>query len=226
LYPGRVFREYMSLVGNEKWVCKNVFDIFPEIEQCRIAIEHVPDRSIVGRVEELAYLAIITKTMSPKSIFEIGKYRGRTALNFALNSPAECQINTLDLPLTEADDAGSTKNFADSELFRKRNLGLNFLGKDVSHKITQLFGNSLEFDFTPFHNKVDLVFIDGAHHYQAAKSDTENALKMIKTGGVIMWHDFANYGDYNDVTRAILDCLPGNKVYQIENTELAVYRHE
>ena len=39
----------------------------------------------------------------------------------------------------------------------------------------------------------------------------------------MIWHDFANFGDYHDVTRAILDVLPDNEVYQIEDTQLAVH---
>lgn len=55
-------------------------------------------------------------------------------------------------------------------------------------------------------------------------SDTRNALRMVRPGGFIIWHDFANYGDYNDVTRAALELLPRNQVVQIDNSELAVYR--
>ena len=67
-------------------------------------------------MDELAYLALMTKSMSPRCIFEIGAFRGRTALNFA------------------------------------------------------------------------------------------------------------NYGDYNEVTRAVLTALPGDQVIQVASTQLAVYR--
>jgi predicted O-methyltransferase YrrM len=70
---------------------------------------------------------------------------------------------------------------------------------------------------------MDMVFIDGAHHYSAVKSDTENALKMVKSDGIIIWHDFAIYGDYNDVTRAVLDRIPPNKIIQIDSTSIAIY---
>jgi hypothetical protein len=32
------------------------------------------------------------------------------------------------------------------------------------------------------------------------------------------------YGDYNDVTRAVRDCVSLDDVIQIENTQLAIYR--
>ena len=46
---------------------------------------------------------------------------------------------------------------------------------------------------------------------------------MIRPGGCILWHDFANYGDYHDVTRGILDVIPSDRIVQIADTELAVY---
>jgi len=67
------------------------------------------------------------------------------------------------------------------------------------------------------------VFVDGAHHYEAVLSDTRQALKMVRPGGAILWHDFANYGDYNDVTRAVLDEIGGERIMQIANTQLAIY---
>ena len=97
-----------------------------------------------------------------------------------------------------------------------------YRGKDIEHKIFQLYGDSLRFDFSPYFNKIDLVFIEGAQDYQAVKFDTLNALKMCRPGGFIVWHDFANYGDYNDVTRAILDTISVHQVVQVANTQLAI----
>ena len=39
-----------------------------------------------------------TRALEPTCIFEIGTFRGRTAMNFALNSPETCRVFTLDLP--------------------------------------------------------------------------------------------------------------------------------
>jgi hypothetical protein len=47
---------------------------------------------------------------------------------------------------------------------------------------------------------------------------------MMSPGGYALWDEFCNYGDYNDVTRAVLDVVPKGEVIQIENTQLAVYR--
>ena len=112
----------------------------------------------------------------------------------------------------------------DTRLIQDAQAGIEFRGSRWEPKIRQLFGNSLNFDFTPYQSKMDLVFVDGAHHYETVASDTANGLKLLKPGGYLVWHDFANFGDYHDVTRAVLDMLPGDEVYQIEDSQLALYR--
>ena len=96
-YPGRVFREYMSLVGHDQWASKDIFEIIP-VQGIRIVIEHLEGQGVGTPIDELAYLAMITRYVKPLKVFEIGTFRGRTALNFALNSPEDCFIYTLDLP--------------------------------------------------------------------------------------------------------------------------------
>src|SRR5687768_11016497 len=96
-YPGRVFRSYMRLVGKDRWACKELFEIFPEAKTVRFQVEYVHHDEGVGEcLDWLSYLACICKVVEPKTIFEIGTFRGRTTLNFALNSPPDCRIYTLD----------------------------------------------------------------------------------------------------------------------------------
>lgn len=224
-FSGQIFRSYMSLVGRDKWVSRCIEEIIPELAESRVVIDHLPGDGVYTPVEELAYLAILAKNIRPLNVFEFGTFRGRTALNFALNSSPECTIYTLDLPLDVRGSAQQRTNPADAVLIQKSDTGLFFRGRPEAGRIRQLYGDSLSFDFTPYHGKIDLVFIDGAHDYRTARSDTLNALKMITDRGFIVWHDFANYGDYNDVTRAVLDLLPPSEIIQIDKTQLAVYRN-
>lgn len=223
-FPGRLFREYMQAVEKDKWLCKDIFDILDVKEGMRISLEHIPGHGIDTPLDELAYLAIVAKAASPKSIFEIGTFRGRTALNFAMNAPDECAVYTLDLSPEERGELMGETNVADKGIIERSFTGVDYRNKDVSHKIKQLYGNSMEFDFGPYHGKMDIVFVDGAHDYEVVLADTRNALKMVKPGGVILWHDFANYGDYNDVVRAVLDVIPGERITQINGSQLALYR--
>lgn len=223
LFPGRIFRNYMSLAGKGRWQSKSIFEIFPDISGQKVVLEYVSGKGIETPLDELAYMALITAIKSPENIFEIGTFRGRTALNFALNSPENNTIYTLDLPPDDRKKATVEASKDDKLIIQKSHPNVEYMGKDVEYKIKQIYADSTVFDFAPYFTKMDIVFIDGAHHYNAVKSDTENALKMVKSNGIIIWHDFAIYGDYNDVTRAVLDCIPSEKIIQIDSTSIAIY---
>lgn len=224
IYPGEVYRTYMGLVREDRWPCRSVFEILPKSGSVRFEVEHIPSEVIGTPLEQLACLALITRAIQPKAVFEIGTFRGRTALNFALNAPADTKIYTLDLPPPDRDRAIGATNSADGSIIRESVTGCDYHGSDVESKIVQLFGDSRSFDFAPYHGKMDLVHIDGAHDYEAVMRDSEQALLMLKPGGYALWDEFCNYGDYNDVTRAVLDVVPKGEIIQIENTQLAVYR--
>jgi predicted O-methyltransferase YrrM len=223
-FPGQMFRSYMSLVKQDRWQSKDVFEIFPGCEQVRVTIDHLSEPNIYAPLDDLTRVALITKLVAPKNVFEIGTFRGRTALNFALNSPPDCTVYTLDLPPDAKPRAIERANIADAKLIAKTAPELRYTGTDVAHKIKQLYGDSQEFDFRPYFGKMDLVYVDGAHHYDAVSLDTMNALEMLKPGGVLLWDDFADYGDYNDVTRAVLDLIPAEEVIQIDHTHTAFHR--
>jgi len=225
-FPGFVFREYMRSVKRDRWVSKGILELFPELQETRIVLEHMAGRGIYTPLDELAYLALITKALQPSEIFEIGTFRGRTALNFALNSPDACRIYTMDLPPEGRDELSSDLGAADRGIVQASETGIDYRGKDVSSKIEQFFGDSNRFDFSPYFGGMDIVFVDGAHDYRSVRNDCENARRMIRPGGVIVWHDFANYGDYNDVTRAVLESFPPSRIVQIEDSQLAVYRSD
>jgi predicted O-methyltransferase YrrM len=223
-FPGRVFRSYMSLAKQDKWLCQGVFEIFPGVEGVRVNLEHLKDKGLNTPVDDLVRLALITRIGAPKNVFEIGTFKGRTALNFALNSPAECKVYTLDLP-PDAKQAAMQRACADdAKLIHTSVPSMDYHGKDVAAKIVQLYGNSLNFDFSPYYGKMDMVYVDGAHDYEAVRQDTINAMKMLTPGGILLWDDFADYGDYNDVTRAVLDILPGKEVIQVDHTHIALHR--
>lgn len=222
VYPNIVYRQYVALAGKDLWRSASIFELTAGATGERIVIEDLPGEGIATSVAELAHMAKIARAVRPQRVFEIGTFRGRTALNFAINAPEACQVYTLDLP--PDDRATSAMNAADSRIVSQSLTGIDYQGKPGSEKITQLFGDSTTFDYSPYYGQMDIVFVDGAHHYDAVVSDTKNALKLVRPGGVILWHDWGNYGDYNDVVRAVRDVIGLDKIAQIESTELAFYR--
>ncbi len=93
----------------------------------------------------------------------------------------------------------------------------------VSDKIKQHFGDSAIFDDTLFHGQMDMIFIDGCHDYDYVLSDTEKALRMIKPGGVIFWHDYSprmpsNFRELNELASK----LP---LVHLKDTRLVAYQY-
>ena len=110
---------------------------------------------------EISVISKLIRSRNPAVIFEIGTFDGRTTLNMAANSPPDAKIYTLDLPSqsrTELPIDPGEEKYIDKETS-----GTRFIGTDCEPKITQLYGDSAAFDFSPYVDKVDTVFVDGAH---------------------------------------------------------------
>jgi hypothetical protein len=91
---------------------------------------------------------------------------------------------------------------------------------DIASKIQPLFGDSASFDYSPFIDRIDLFFIDGAHSYEYVRSDTLNALKCCRPGGVIAWHDFGRAG-VNGVSRWLVEFSKQYPVFAVPGGSLA-----
>lgn len=141
--------------------------------------------------EEILIINQFVKRAQPKVLFEIGTFTGRTTLNLAGVSPEDAKVFTLDL---KPEDLSQTKfpMYASEELYvNKSESGASFKTTSLVHKITQLYGDSAVFDFSPWRNKVDFIFIDGAHTYEYVHNDTRRALELLRDGqGTIIWHDY------------------------------------
>ena len=37
---------------------------------------------------------------------------------------------------------------------------------------------------------MDAVFVDGAHIFEYVRNDSEKGWRMLRSGGVLIWHDF------------------------------------
>jgi hypothetical protein len=172
-------------------------------------------RDMVLPLPDLLCLSAICSAKKPRKIFEVGTFTGETTLLMAANTDADCKVFSLDLPLcdiTPVDQGGYLP-------------GSFFHGNPLEKKITQLHGRSESFDFSAYAKSMDLIFIDGDHRYDFVKQDTENALKMITPGGLIVWDDY-RYLPCHVGCRGVSDYLHSIKnlhpVRQLDGTRLAV----
>jgi len=132
---------------------------------------------------EVKMIAYFAQKMNARKIFEIGTFRGRTALALAQNTNAE--VFTLDVEYPPKDIDLTDAYF----VLVKEEVGSVF--RDAGQPgITQLWGDSRTFDFSPYYGQIDVILIDGAHDYRTVLSDLRNAEKMAR---LIFCHDFASH---------------------------------
>jgi predicted O-methyltransferase YrrM len=84
---------------------------------------------------ELFCIAAVASAIEPARIVEFGTADGRTTLNLARNSPAHCQVVTINLPLE--DDAGHVQDTV---------VGSRFLNTAESSRIVQIWGDTRTVD--------------------------------------------------------------------------------
>lgn len=198
--------------------------IIPEIEIAKIVSDftsiQIKEPIIVNGNISLLEMIVMNKIIniySPINLFEIGTFDGRTTLNMAANCPKSAKVHTLDLPKENLDFTKLPIVSRDRQYIDKKFSGNVYRGTDVEHKISQLYGDSALFDFSPFNNTMDFVFIDGSHSYEYALNDLMKAIKMLRNNrGIILWHDY-NSPYWYGVTRAL------NELYEknIEFKQLA-----
>ncbi|MBT4363705.1 MAG: class I SAM-dependent methyltransferase [Desulfobacterales bacterium] len=181
------------------------------------------------RISELGVInAIAADCEDGTNIFEIGTFDGRTSLNIAFSSPSNCSIYTLDLPAktdTQFSLAPGEEHMVEKEKSGARLEKYRESDSSIVSKIHNLFGDSASFDYSPYYKSCSLIFVDGSHAYEYALSDTYAAMKMVKKGGVIIWHD---YGIWEGVTRALEEIEEKEKIglKNIRGTSLVYWKKE
>jgi len=156
----------------------------------RMVTMSLPFQHSVTSMIERAVLLTLVKLVEPKRIFEFGTYLGEMTRMFAENT--EAQIFTLDL------GHGCTSEKLDG--FEQKNLakgieqGRLYADRPYRGRITELFGDSTMFNFRPYEGSMDFILIDGGHHIDVVRKDTENAFQLCSRSGkrCIVWHDYGN----------------------------------
>jgi len=161
--------------------------------------------------------------------FEFGTCSGKTAYLWARNTPPDAHIATLTLAREQAASssysAGDNRRALEQAEQESRFARFLYSGTSVECKIRQIFGDSKEFDETPYLGKCDLIFIDGSHAYSYVESDTRKALRMLGPGGIVVWHD---YRWPSGSAKGVFDFL--NQLYRelplkhLKGTNMVAYR--
>jgi hypothetical protein len=199
----------------------HISSILPGIESVSVTLFKLYERKIGLSIDaqELMILCAIEKFIVAKNVLEIGTYDGNTALNLAANLSGDGQVTTVDLPpdwngrfLYDVPDG--FWNVTD-----RSRIGIQYRHTQYEGRIRQVLGDSAGIDWRALNPPFDLVFIDGCHYREYVKKDTENGLKHLRTGGVIVWHD---YGDLKDVSRVVDETAGRITIHAIRGTRLAI----
>ena len=164
----------------------------------------------------LAFLVGLARFVEARRIFEIGTYNGATAWCLARNLEA-AEVHTLDLPLEDEPALRYGVSDAGNRLpWQRRAYEVLPLS---SSRVQQHWGDSATFDFTPWTNSIDLVYVDGAHSQDYVSADSATALDLVRDSGAIVWDD---YWRRIDGVRAVLDDL-SIPLFRVSGTRLVVH---
>jgi len=171
-------------------------------------------------------LAVLAKTAT--RMFEFGTCTGRTTYLWARNSPPDAVVTTITLAPTQVDAYQSgAGDDADDEAIALAESGFDdflYTGTPVAGKVEQLFGDSKAFDESPYVGIMDLVFVDGSHAYSYVMADSRKALRMVKPGGLVLWHDYEGPETGRGTDVALIELAGEIPLTVITGTRLVVYR--
>lgn len=190
--------------------------------------------------DDAPILAYIFEQAKPKRHLEFGTWQGFGTCLCLENSPAS--VWTINLPDGETTPEGNwaygervpesieapldavIENFGNDEhggrIYHRTDAG-GYIGRlyrerGLANRVHQILCDSREWDTTGIElGFFDSAFLDGGHTSEVVISDTQKALPLIKSGGLILWHDFSpdqevikNSTAVNGVTSAIQSLLP------------------
>jgi predicted O-methyltransferase YrrM len=211
VYKDTVLKEYPKL--SKGFPMLDYLSLFPNFKETIQPFSFLGGGSLVT---DLALIKGMVKKIPNATYFEIGTWRGESVINVAEDAQ---QCYTLNLPDIDLKELGCNEEYVGQQAFYSKNI------KNIEH----LKGNSFDFDFSPYYEKCDVVFIDGSHEYKSVVNDTQIAFQLLKDeNSVIIWHDYAsNPGEIRwDVLKGIYDGTPSDKkeqLFSVSNTLCALY---
>ncbi|HYW30212.1 MAG TPA: class I SAM-dependent methyltransferase [Gemmatimonas sp.] len=138
-------------------------------------------------------LAVLAKRAT--RLFEFGTCTGKTAYLWSQNAPRGARVVTLTLAPSQQHEYVAAPGDSDRDtrfaLMESAFDDFLYTGTDAAGAIEQLYGDSKQFDEAPWHDWADLVFVDGSHARSYVESDSRKAMRIVRPGGLVLWHDYA-----------------------------------
>lgn len=151
---------------------------------CWLAYRAIRSHYAVQSLWELTHLISEAARLRPATVFEIGTHRGGTLYCWSRIVQPEARIVSLDLPFDSNDP--HTTVAALEKLVLPGAQKCTFI-RDNSHlpETKAKVQSALE------GRAVDVLFIDGDHSYEGVRQDFEMYRGLVRSGGLIAFHDIA-----------------------------------
>lgn len=151
--------------------------LFDDFAEQPVTLRELPTGPWSSPVVDAIMLAKIAMCLKPKRVLEIGSYRGYTTKLLAEHTPDDTHIVAFD---------------------RDPRHGEAYQATPLAAKIERRVGcvDAAAFACDARHS-YDLIFLDADHTYEAVKFDTEVVIPLLAPNGILVWHDYANWGRFS-----------------------------
>jgi predicted O-methyltransferase YrrM len=157
------------------------------------------------RFDEAALLYRVARAAGPATIVEIGRFKGGSTVLFASAMAEGSTLWSYDLhvPSQQADFQGADLDADLSDALARLGLG---------DGVELIVGDSriVELPASP----IDILFIDGDHSYEGARTDADRWGPNVREGGHLLFHDAVDTGGYGNVypgvQRAVAEFIRGS----------------
>jgi predicted O-methyltransferase YrrM len=220
-------REFLKIVMPGRWQSANILenicqhyghsrlllpefsveDLFPGLNELSITVSGMPRGSWSTPITDQVMLAKLARFLRPKNILEVGSFRGYTARLLAENTAPDCTIHALDIN----PDHGEA--YIKSPLKSRIRRHIGSLKEQAPESL-----KGISFDF---------VFVDADHQFEAVDSDTRTIRPLLAEGGVLIWHDYSDWGwmsSWNRVPEFLHNLSKEIPILTIPGTTLALHR--
>ncbi len=145
-------------------------------------------------LHEIEALYRMICSLAPQTVLEIGTARGGTLYLWAQAATSSATILSIDLPGGEFGGSYPACRIPFYQAFARENQKLHLLradshSPDTAERVRSLFGSQ----------PVDFIFIDGDHTYEGVKSDFLQYSPLVRSGGIIAFHDILPRTDLPDI---------------------------
>ena len=142
-------------------------------------------RSIVF-LDDKEIPALFSYGQNAKTLVEIGAAFGASSSVLLASMPLNARLFSIDPFIV---DSMGTWNASEKECKRSVSRLLKAVDKEEALERWSLLVEPSYEAVKKWDKKIDLMFIDGDHHYSSVKKDFEDWLPHIKKGGLILIHD-------------------------------------